>query len=541
MQHAPPGVGELVSRLEDLASGKAPIMVFEAPTGYGKTRSGPLLYRGARSLGVPRLIHALPLRAIVEEAYLHYSSSLPGAPVGYQAHGLGLHGKAPFYAPRAVVTTMDSFAINFFRNSVGERGLGHYEVPRAHIITSLIVFDEAHIPLEDANTYVALASMVSALLYLRVPVVLETATLPQEAVERILSLAGARGKAVWLRVAETGASERGGVVVEDEDYVGWASSIKWDYSALASLEEAAEASVNDALSGKRVFFAATRVADAVAAYKRIVEKVDGAVLVHGRLTVRDRIEVSKKASSSTVVVGTRAVEAGVNIDADIVYTDLPLLETSEGEVVNWPSIIQRLGRACRSRGRGCGRVGVYIYGQGAPGAVGRLKGVNPRLPSTYRPLIEETYRYTAPTLSSRLYRELERIALGHPTHERIRVVHEFLCGSPFRGKQLLPVILVDEPSVEEAIRALEQGDYYLIDNSYVEAAYRRGWLHKSGEGAIHVLLQRYGEGYGHPSDSEYRVAEERVESVASCRRLLQSGIAGVLGVWDRYEEGVGPR
>ena len=541
MAGIPPGVEELASRLEDLAGGEASILVFEAPTGYGKTRSGPLLYRRARELGVPRLIHALPLRAIVEEAYLHYSSALPGVPVGYQAHGLGLHGKAPFYASRALVTTMDSYALNFFRNSVGERGLGHYEVPRAHILSGLTVFDEAHIPLEDAGPYTALTAMVSALAFLRVPVVLETATLPEAAVTRILGLAGADGRAIWIRVAEAGAKSGGQIVVEDEDYVGWASSVKWSYRPLEGLGEAVQGAVEEARAGRRVFLASTRVEDAVAAYKSIASEVGDAVLVHGRLTARDRIEASRKASASRVVVGTRAVEAGVNIDADTVYTDVPLVVGGSGEVVNWPSIIQRLGRACRSRGRECGEVRAYIYGRGSVGAVERLQGVNPRIPSTYRPLIEETYEETAPVLGSRVYRMLERVAVGHPPHDRIREVHEFLCGSPFRGKQLLPVILVDEPGVDEAIDALESGDYYLIDNSFVAEAYRRGWLHRAGNGSVYVLLQRYSGVYGHPSNPEYRVAEEQVEAVGSCRRLLRGDVAGLLGVRERYEEGVGPR
>ena len=123
--------------LEELRRKPLEPVVLQAPTGYGKS-SGVVRLAAGLLGSFPRIVHVLPLRAIVEQVYRWAVEQLEplGFSTGYQAMGLGLGGKAPFMAPEFMVTTYDSLLINLYRGNVAEYHLGHYEVPRAHILSA---------------------------------------------------------------------------------------------------------------------------------------------------------------------------------------------------------------------------------------------------------------------------------------------------------------------------------------------------------------------------------------------------------------------
>lgn len=382
-----------VSTLIEYISKSREHLIFLAPTGYGKTSSIPAIYKAAlKSMSVARLIHVLPLRAIVEQAFKKFAVELEGsAVVGYQAHGLGAAGKSPFFASDLIVTALDSFLVNLYRGNVAERSMGHYEVPRAHIITSIVVLDEAHLPFQSGEPpfYTAVLAATYSLTYLRVPLVIESATLPAHIVGKLKN--HLYNDVTIVMPVPPGSSsarkyysdERDGCriyPVEDKEYFEWAASITWRYASLRK-GESLRKMYSLASKGLRVLRVTSTVAEAVSEYTKLVKQLDGekVVLIHGRMTPEDRRNAIEKLDRAQVVIGTSAIEAGIDASFDALITDIPL--GSDGNPRIEP-LLQRMGRVKRWQSD-VGEALVYLTGgreaQDIASYLNERK-VNPRLP-----------------------------------------------------------------------------------------------------------------------------------------------------------------
>lgn len=542
-----PGLESFIDAVEEVVESREQcIVVFEAPTGYGKTRVGPDLYKRL-SPKVPRIIHSLPLRAIVQEAYDNYRRSLPSTPTGYQAHGLPLAGKAPFFRARAIVTTMDSFALNLFKSSVAERGLGHYEVVRAHILSSLVVFDEAHLSFRDRKgPAISMIAMLHTLSRMRVPTAVETATLPRRVLRYLDSYVGARVKAIVVsppgnrcRGAGLEPSSRVEVhSVEDRDYYEWAESLRWDFQHLKGLEHAVEKAVDLASQGLRVFLASTKVEDAIEAYNRLATNTgeDRVSIIHGRLTVRDRRVNLEKAENASIVVGTSAVEAGVNLDVDAVITDIPVV--SHGSVA-WDSLFQRMGRACRSPSR-CrdADVPVYLYGDKSFNVANTLTllNVNPRIPCTYMDLLDEGFGDLE--IKGQLADQV-KIAFKHSVHREIERMLESLCNNPYRGDLLVPIVVPPDgdPLNVDSIRESLESEEYLVASLTQIKRNRDSWLARD-KGGFLALVEKISSYRGHPDREDLRLESVRPEDL-KCGKLVRKGAIALVAKPGAYIRGVG--
>ncbi|BEP17268.1 hypothetical protein PYJP_06200 [Pyrofollis japonicus] len=344
-----PGVDAVA---ELLGSGKN--VVFIAPTGYGKSKAVPRLLQEARGEGLAaRVIHVLPLRALVKQQYFFMRDFLEKKGcrgcAGYLAGGLGLgrEGFSGYMLRAAVVSTLDSFALNIARLPVAElektlRGVfeGHYELPRAALASSLVVLDEAHLyaepwvldeePLSRRFLSISLRFLSEA----RIPLVVETATMATRLVEDIAGRAMARviavckecGKKEWMRVV-------------DRDYFS-EHMFRWR-TRIMSREEALREAISFAETRRRVLFTANTVDSALDAYRVLSEGlgVDKVVLIHGRLSHRDREEALKRLNKASAIVATQVIEAGVDVDAEVLVS----------EAAAPSSLAQRAGRLCRSR------------------------------------------------------------------------------------------------------------------------------------------------------------------------------------------------
>jgi len=364
-------------------------VVFEAPTGYGKS-SGAVEGFERISRAVPRLVHVLPLRAIVEQVYRWALERLGGVwSVGYQASGLGIGGKAPFMAADYVVSTYDSFLVNLFRGNVAEHGLGHYEVPRAHILSSIVYLDEAHMGLDIPSFK---ASLI-ALGWMGVQSVVATATLaPSTAREMVEILNPSRRDPVKHIVVSREGVDGGVEACVDREFFSLVEGVEWSYEYMpgaspeSGVDTLAKRVAELVETGLRVFVGVSTPEEAVRVYKALLEAGVGSVaLVHGRLAVVDRLASVSRLGGVKVLVGTSAVEAGVDADFDA-------LVTTAGGVVGLASLIQRMGRVCRRPwSRRCERALVYLVGGEEARRYAELfseRGVNPRIPDTYRDLLE---------------------------------------------------------------------------------------------------------------------------------------------------------
>lgn len=549
-----------MERLVEAASQAGPgdVVVFEAPTGYGKTSASPGLYTAARRAGgPPRLIHVLPLRAVVEDAYRRFSGSLGGGySIGYQAHGLGLAGKAPFMYPDLVVTTLDSFTLNLYRWNVAEDGFGHYEVPRASIFSSLTVMDEAHIPLAGGpEPAAALLETVRVLALAGTPVVVETATLSPGALRELeMQALGAKARVRMIAVTPPGTECPSRFeCVRDEDYYGWAAGVEWSVGEANG--DPARAALEEAHSGRRVFAAYTTVKDAVKAYRALAGELGGdkVALVHGRLTARDRERAVEAVRDAMVIVGTSAVEAGVDFDVDVLVSDVPAcaLPGGRGKAIAYESLLQRMGRVCRSPGRRC-EARVYLHGPRSGEAAAALAGVNPRVPMDWRGA--RGYRgllgCSPPDLLRRVRRmdDLEALALKPLTPtETLYTITRNLC-TPMRSSPLIPVVVPPEGwsprcrgAAEALADALEAGDYVLVDSK--DAADRAGsWLEPAGPSAVYALYHAQAGLRGHPDASGYRLSILSVNTLKRCSSVAweaSRGLAALVARPGAYEPGVG--
>lgn len=348
---------------DSLLSGRNVILV--APTGFGKTLLSPHLFLKARSEGFAfNLIHVVPTRALVKEIYEEKFAWLSGEgyQVGYQSQDrLEGGGKSSFYLRDVVVTTLDSFLWNIYRIPVAEiakvvegKSQGHYYPVLASILTSIVVFDEAHLYLGEGSrdSRTLMVPVLRALKTYRVPFVIETATIPSTVMDSVLGDADIdRGEVDVVYVCSRCNSQvdnvknRGfnvKVISPGEEYYK-RSKYEWE-TRLVSQDQA----IGEALKlseEKLVLVVLNTVKRAVNFYKSLDQP--SKVLIHGMLTERDRAQAYEKIrrlkeDGRGVIVSTQVIEVGVEVDADILISDLAPVE----------NIAQRAGRLCRS-GRPC--------------------------------------------------------------------------------------------------------------------------------------------------------------------------------------------
>ncbi len=348
---------------DSLLSGRNVILV--APTGFGKTLLSPHLFLKARSEGFAfNLIHVVPTRALVKEIYEEKFAWLSGEgyQVGYQSQDrLEGGGKSSFYLRDVVVTTLDSFLWNIYRIPVAEiakvvegKSQGHYYPVLASILTSIVVFDEAHLYLGEGSrdSRTLMVPVLRALKTYRVPFVIETATIPSTVMDSVLEDADIdRGEVDVVYVCSRCNSQvdnvknRGfnvKVISPGEEYYK-RSKYEWE-TMLVSQEQAMEEALKLS-EEKLVLVVLNTVKRAVNFYKSLDQP--SKVLIHGMLTERDRSQAYEKIKrlkedGRGVIVSTQVIEVGVEVDADILVSDLAPVE----------SIAQRAGRLCRS-GRPC--------------------------------------------------------------------------------------------------------------------------------------------------------------------------------------------
>jgi len=361
---------ELLGRRRD-----APLVVLRAPTGYGKSTAsvalGYAVYRAykrgehAALQGLAKVIHVLPMASIVEDLYRRALETLAGGGcrhrpggrclqrleytlaakyeerwVGYQAWSVDADFKDPLYIYSTLVyTTFDSFVLNLYKITPMAARRAPYEAARAAVMRGFVFLDEAHLLAESAGdregpwkTFTALKAAAASLVELKTPVVVATATIPSG----LARLIAPHAPAVTVVAKGCGYGPGGGEeeVVEDYEPKGVVTA------RLA--EEVNYVDLARSYGGLRLFVFNT-VRRALGVYLKLREELgeERTVLLHGRLSLGDRAEALEKLRSlqreGGVVVATQVVEAGVDLDASLLVTDVAPL----------PSLIQRLGRAAR--------------------------------------------------------------------------------------------------------------------------------------------------------------------------------------------------
>ncbi len=334
--------------LNILGSGRSVLVI--APTGLGKTRAAlqPFVQsQGKDGLLGTRLIYTLPLRALARG-------------VEDECRSFGLcpvihHGDEPeseFFSERAVITTIDQYLTAFAGAPLSWAShLSH--AAAGAVLTSYSVFDEVHLISPQKGL-----QLLFAMLYLRkrwgLLSCVMTATLPPSVIEFFQKFCGL----VKIEASERDIEQRDGwrkvylqlEGTKDGNKFVW--SEKDEKSLAEFVREKWSAWVSLGVHGpqKAIVFVST-VERAIQVYDeltRLFQNQGGlkVILAHSRFTRDDRRKVEDRLSKffgksanpdPSILVTTQVAEAGLNISAPLVITELCPMD----------SLIQRAGRCQR--------------------------------------------------------------------------------------------------------------------------------------------------------------------------------------------------
>jgi CRISPR-associated endonuclease/helicase Cas3 len=361
-----------------LKSGQSVLLI--APTGLGKTRAALAPFANPLSQNAllrTRLIYTLPLRALAR---------------GVKEEGDNLristvihHGDEPeseFFSERAVITTIDQYLTAFAGASLSWASHWSHAAAGA-VLTSYSVFDEVHLLSPQKGL-----QLLFAMLYLRkrwgLLSCVMTATLPPSVIEFFQKFCGL----VKVEASEKDIEQRDGwrkVYLELEG-VRDNDRFVWNEKDEKSLAEFVQGRWNaweslDVNGPKKVIVFVNAVERAIRVYdelKGLFEDQDRpeVILAHSRFTKDDRRNVEDKLSQffaknanthPAILVTTQVAEAGLNISAPLVITELCPMD----------SLIQRVGRCQR------------FNHDGSPERKGKVIVVKPAGEKWYVPYIDQ--------------------------------------------------------------------------------------------------------------------------------------------------------
>lgn len=474
---------------EALEQGEIPIAI--APTSYGKTMASPEIYRRARETGLASgLIHVAPLRSLVAEIYKEHFSSITDS--GYQSGAeIPTGRKSPYFLRSLVVSTLESYFWNIFKIPVveymkiaGGKSEGHFYPVLASIASYINVLDEVHLPLEWGSGAVSasMTALISFLGYYKVPFVIESATLPTGLIRGIsfnLRALGVKPRVIALKGNDDWSRKLRALpesiakveLVNDCEFLD-TYMIPWSTVKVNGLLEAVRNACSDASRGLKVLVTVNTVPRAIKAYRYLSSNGCKAVLLHGRLSERDKHDAAEEITkmNSGVIIATQTIEAGVDVNAHVLYTDPAPAE----------SLAQRAGRLCRrdkvlKECRNEGARVALIAGEAEKSSgpynknlisrieetlvynIRRSRIIDWRLPVrpisgiTYAELLEEYSEYSKglPGRVLLLSKILKEMLVGEPQPSKVVSLLDRLDMCSFSGSSIrLPVLVGDDPKYD---------------------------------------------------------------------------------------------
>ena len=344
--------------IDKLSSGSSVLIL--APTGLGKTRAALTPFINElhnKTLLGTRLIYSLPLRALARGVVDEFKELKPSL------HVVTHHGDEPeseFFSERAVVTTVDQYLTAFAGAPLSWAShLSH--AAAGAVLTSYSVFDEVHL-LSPQKGLPLLFSILRLRYRWGLPSCVMTATLPPSVVKFFREFCGLekieasqndiQQRDGWRKVLlqlvgnQTPSTTKRGKKGTKKNV-----SFQWEEITLERLCQIAQEKWDnwEEIDGpKKIIIFINTVDRAIQVYQKIKEAgfCPHVFLAHSRFTKQDRREVEEKIykhfgrdakSDKAILVTTQVAEAGLNISAPLVITELCPMD----------SLIQRAGRCQR--------------------------------------------------------------------------------------------------------------------------------------------------------------------------------------------------
>lgn len=328
-----------------------------APTGLGKTRAALLPFIKGRGLLGTRLLYALPLRALTRSVIKEFRK-LSGNMRMFIHHGE--ESESEIFSENAVVTTIDQYFTAFAGAPLSWASHKSHAAAGA-ILTSYSVFDEVHLLSPRYGL-----PLLFAILKLRqrwgLPSCVMTATMPHQVVDffcqhcRLTKVEATPNDVAerdsWRKVTIKLLGDRTEVATKKGKRKVFETKWVWeeyDIEKLASFVKEKWESWNSlSLNGlKKIIIFINTVERAIQVYERL-ENLLGTnkiLLAHSRFTKEDRRNIEREllqkfgqdSDFEGILVTTQVAEAGLNISASLVITELCPMD----------SFIQRAGRCIR--------------------------------------------------------------------------------------------------------------------------------------------------------------------------------------------------
>ncbi len=349
----------VVDELEGLGSDER--VFITAPTGYGKTALSMVISLNSLVNGYKTIV-SYPLKALVEDQAIKfkelYRSLLPSLKQEIVGVRMMNVAESPYLIHPITLTTIDTLSLTAigispedmykvfesFQDSSESihKSLGHYLFSWASVWLSTIVLDEVHLLYDTSKSLSFLIAMLWLSSQVGNQVIFMSATMPKKFIEFIEDAVKSFEPRIKIK--------RLSMSVDDDRqfYEERLSNKKYRINLEPLRSEDKFEKIKSFLSNSKfnkalVIF--NTVEDAIKFYRSLPS--NSKILIHSRLTEEDKRERVKEIvrddSPYKVVIATQVVEAGLDMSADLIIT----------EIAPPNSLIQRFGRFLRREGEKC--------------------------------------------------------------------------------------------------------------------------------------------------------------------------------------------
>jgi CRISPR-associated helicase Cas3 len=322
-----------LKNLEELIK-KEKVITAILPTAYGKSS----FFKQNRQLldDIGKTIHVLPLQAIVSDLY-DKMKGVFGDDLGYQMSLLIPKGvKRPFLSRKYMITTVDSFILDFYGIPVHElyRSKWHSDIAMLFTKASNIILDEYHlmVTLDSDDVALEFTKIITAvektIEYAKRKVIIFTATLPKSL---------ARGKTLVLAPDGHPFVTSNMIQVWDnkDEFISSFSTYTNKVKTYVTKKDKVSL-IKEVLKNykdKKILIMLNHIKDV----ENLGSKFEEFLFIHGLFTQESKERFVSKMKEAKFIMSTQVIEAGVDISFDILITD----------VAPAFSLIQRAGRILR--------------------------------------------------------------------------------------------------------------------------------------------------------------------------------------------------